>query len=93
MDTSCLNSSGTLESFDHLGFGTVVTRAHSQPGVDLTYLKRSGESNADAGDQYIGLDRFGRVADHRWVLTSNGTARACRVRAPKWPAKTPGNFR
>jgi hypothetical protein len=32
-------------------------------------------SNTDAGDQYIGLDRFGRVADHRWVLTSNGIAK------------------
>ena len=73
--TSLSDANGTLESFDHLGLGTVVTRAHSQPGVDLTYVKRSGESNADAGDQYIGLDRFGRVADHRWVLTSNGTAR------------------
>lgn len=57
--TSLSDSGGTLESFDYLGLGTVVTRAHSQPGVDLTYLKRSGESNADAGDQYIGLDRFG----------------------------------
>ena len=26
----------------------------------------------DAGDHYIGLDRFGRVVDHRW-LASDGT--------------------
>ena len=54
--------------------GTVVIRSHPQPGVDLTYVKQTGESNGDAGDQYIGLDRFGRVVDQRWILTSNGTA-------------------
>src|SRR5207247_1593395 len=32
------------------------------------------ESNGDAGDQYIGLDRFGRVVDQRWITTSNGAA-------------------
>src|SRR5205807_8064117 len=26
-----------------------------------------GESNGDAGDPYIGLDRFGRVVDQRWL--------------------------
>src|SRR5262249_35675465 len=45
----------------------------SQPGVDLTYVKLSGESNGDAGDQYAGLDRFGRVVDQRWVKTSDGS--------------------
>src|SRR5262245_61759029 len=52
----------------------VVKRAHGEPGVDLTYIKQSGESNGDAGDQYTGLDRFGRVVDQRWLKTSNGTA-------------------
>ncbi len=65
----------TLESYSYLGVGIVVTRAHGQPGVDLTYVKRSGESNGDAGDQYIGLDRFGRIVDQRWVVASSGTAR------------------
>jgi RHS repeat-associated protein len=51
----------------------VVRRAHSQPGVDLTYLKQTGESNTDAGDQYTGLDRFGRVIDQRWIKTSDGS--------------------
>jgi hypothetical protein len=36
----------------------VVIRSHPQPGVDLTYVKQTGESNGDAGDQYIGIDRF-----------------------------------
>src|SRR5438552_19129277 len=48
----------------------VVIRAHPQPGVDLTYIKQTGESNGDAGDQYIGLDRFGRVVDQRWLNTT-----------------------
>ncbi len=73
--TSLSDANGTLESYDHLGFGTVVRRGHSQPNVDLSFIKRSGESNTDAGDQYTGLDRFGRVVDQRWVLTSNGTAK------------------
>ena len=51
-----------------------MIRSHSQPGVDLTYVKQSGESNGDAGDQYTGLDRFGRVVDPRWIKTSSGTA-------------------
>jgi RHS repeat-associated protein len=68
------DSSGTLEQYSYLGLDTVVKRAHSQPGVDLTYIKQSGESNGDAGDQYIGLDRFGRVADQRWIITSSGSA-------------------
>lgn len=60
----------TLESYDYLGLGTVVKRGHAQSGVDLTYIKASGESNGDAGDQYTGLDRFGRVVDHRWRTSS-----------------------
>ncbi len=67
--SSLSDTSGTLESYSYLGLGTVVIRSHSQPGVDLTYVKQSGESNADAGDQYAGLDRFGRVVDQRWRAT------------------------
>jgi RHS repeat-associated protein len=70
---SLSDTTGTLESYDYLGRNTVVRRAHSQPGVDLTYIKQTGEANGDAGDQYTGLDRFGRVIDQRWIVTSNGT--------------------
>ncbi len=69
------DSSGTLESYDYLGVDTVVRRAHPIPGVDLTAIKQSGESNGDAGDQYTGFDRFGRVLDQRWLKTSDGTNR------------------
>ena len=57
----------------YLGLSTVVKRAHPQPGVDLTYIKQSGESNGDAGDQYTGLDRFNRIVDQRWIKTSDGS--------------------
>ncbi len=73
--SSLSDSGGTLESYDYLGYGIVVRRAHTQPNVDLSYIKRSGESNADAGDQYIGLDRFGRVVDQRWMDATSGTAK------------------
>src|SRR5438552_3250960 len=72
--TYCAGGSTTLESYSYLGLGTVVIRSHPQPGVDLTYVKQTGESNGDAGDQYIGLDRFGRVVDQRWIVTATGTA-------------------
>jgi RHS repeat-associated protein len=72
--TSISDGVTTLESLSYLGLATVVKRAHPQPGVDLTYIKQTGESNGDAGDQYTGLDRFGRVVDQRWIITANGTA-------------------
>jgi hypothetical protein len=71
--SSITDGSTTLESLDYLGLGTVVRRAHPQPGVDLTYIKQSGESNGDASDQYTGLDRFGRIVDQRWIKTSDGS--------------------
>jgi RHS repeat-associated protein len=72
--SSISDSSGTLEAYSYLGLDTVVRRSHPQPGLDLTYVKQAGEANGDAGDQYTGLDRFGRVVDQRWVNTSTGTA-------------------
>src|SRR5258708_39315833 len=71
--TSITDGSTTLESYSYLGLDTVVKRAHPQPGVDLTYIKQTGESNGDGGDQYTGLDRFDRVVDQRWIVTANGT--------------------
>src|SRR5207248_1306526 len=72
--SSISDSTATLESYSYLGLSTVVIRSHPQPGVDLTYVKQTGESNGDAGDQYIGLDRLGRVVDQRWIKTSDGSA-------------------
>ncbi|MBX9582001.1 MAG: hypothetical protein K2X87_16980 [Gemmataceae bacterium] len=72
--SSLSDSTGTVESYDHLGLDSVVRRGHSQPGVDLTYIKQGAEPTGDAGDQYTGLDRFGREVDQRWIKTSSGTA-------------------
>jgi hypothetical protein len=44
----------------------------SQPQVDLTYIKQGAEPNGPAGDQYTGLDRFGRIVDQRWLATATG---------------------
>jgi len=72
--SSLSDTTGTLEEYEYLGLAGVVVRSHPQPDLDLTYAKRSGESNGDAGDQYTGLDRFGRVVDQRWLDASSGVA-------------------
>jgi YD repeat-containing protein len=72
--SSLSDSTGTLESYSYLGLGTVVIRSHPQPTTDLTYVKQSGESNGAAGDEYTGLDAFGRVIDQRWINTTSHTA-------------------
>jgi RHS repeat-associated protein len=71
--SSITDGSTTLESYQYLGLRTVVTRAHPETGVDLTYVKLTGESDGAAGDRYTGLDAFGRVIDQRWT-TSGRTA-------------------
>ncbi len=73
------HSSGTvLETYidgsnaysDYLGLNTVVQRSHPETGIDLTYI---GTPGGDAGDQYVGLDRFGRVVDQNWQGSSGST--------------------
>jgi RHS repeat-associated protein len=63
--SSLSDTSGTLESYGYLGMDTLVKRAHPLPtsGLDLTYI---GTGTGDAGDQYTGLDRFGRVVEQKW---------------------------
>jgi len=63
-----------FEGYSYLGLSTLVTRAHAETGIDLTYVKRAGEADGAAGDQYTGLDRFGRVIDQRWVNATSGTS-------------------
>ncbi|HEY8747733.1 MAG TPA: hypothetical protein VIM11_07155, partial [Tepidisphaeraceae bacterium] len=64
---------GSVEAYTYLGLDTIVQRLDGN-GIELTYIKQSGESNGDAGDQYIGLDRFGRVVDQRWIPSGSPTA-------------------
>jgi len=73
--TSLTDGATTLEKYAYLGLDTVVKRGHPQPGVDLTYIAQPGDAlclpACGGGDQYTGLDRFGRVVDQRWVPTSS----------------------
>jgi RHS repeat-associated protein len=73
--TSITDGATTLENYAYLGLDTVVKRGHPQPGIDLTYIAQSGDviciAPCEPGDQYTGLDRFGRVVDQRWVPTSS----------------------
>jgi RHS repeat-associated protein len=68
--SSLSDSTGTLEAYSYMGLGTVVVRSHPQPGIDLSFVGTPG----DAGDEYAGLDRFGRVVDQLWENTSTSTA-------------------
>jgi RHS repeat-associated protein len=74
--SSLTDGAVTLEAYAYLGLDTVVQRGHPQPGVDLTYIKRSTEPVGDAGDPYTGLDRYGRVAQQRWRASATGTDKA-----------------
>src|SRR5262249_35471350 len=66
--SSISDATGVLDTDSYLRLGTVVVRA--TPATALTYLAFGGN---DAGDQYTGLDRFGRVVDQRWQ-TNAGAA-------------------
>ncbi|MFO0799414.1 MAG: RHS repeat-associated core domain-containing protein [Gemmataceae bacterium] len=54
------------EGYEYLGRGTVVIRNRFN-GTSLTYVKQGTEPDGEGGDQYAGLDRFGRVVDQRWI--------------------------
>jgi RHS repeat-associated protein len=73
--TSLKQGTTIMAGYSYLGLDRAIKVSYSsEPGVDLTYIKQSGEADGDAGDQYTGLDRFGRVYDQRWIKTSTGTA-------------------
>ncbi len=68
--SSLSDTSGPLESYAYLGYGTVVIRSHPQPELDLTFVGTPG----DGGDQYAGLDRFGRVVSQLWEVDSTAVS-------------------
>ncbi len=65
------DSGQVLEQYSYLGLSTIVARNHPQTGINLTYLGSAG-SIGSGGDQYVGLDQFGRVVDQNWIDTSTG---------------------
>jgi YD repeat-containing protein len=70
--TSMNNSSTTLEGFAYHGLGTVVEHTHPESGLNLSYI---GTSPGEADDQYVGLDRFGRIIEQAWKASSGVTHR------------------
>lgn len=68
------SSSTVLVDYSYLGQGRPVLADYSgQPGVQLTYYTSGG--SGEAGDQYTGLDRFGRIVDQRWVQNTTDKER------------------
>jgi len=57
----------TLAGYTRLGLNQIVKLSYPEPAADMTFIAQSGEPVGDAGDQYTGLDRFGRVEDIRWI--------------------------
>ncbi len=62
-----------LEQYSYLGLSTIVARNHPQTGIDLTYIGAAGSIGA-GGDQYVGLDQFGRVVNQNWVNSATGAS-------------------
>ncbi len=43
-----------------------------EPGITATIVQQPGDAIGDGGDLYVGLDRFGRLIDSRWIATGTG---------------------
>jgi RHS repeat-associated protein len=67
------NGATTLESYRYLGASQVVERARPEVGITLSMISQNG-TTGDGGDQYTGLDRFGRLVDQRWFSGSGSGA-------------------
>lgn len=69
-DDNGSNAVGThLEDYSYLGLGTIVDRWHPESELKQTYIyDGTGSSTGDGGDQYVGLDRFGRVVNQNAVI-------------------------
>jgi len=63
-----------IEEYQYLGLSTVVIRNRPNGNSSLTYVKQSSDTiSGDGGDQYIGLDRFNRIVDQRWLSQTSGS--------------------
>ncbi len=68
----------TVASYTYLGLDTIVESSHAEPSLRNTYIQQAGDSAGDAGDRYVGLDRFDRIVDARWM---KGTANVDRFQS------------
>jgi hypothetical protein len=62
-----VHGSSPLVSYSYLGKGAIVQTYAAQPSLTMTFIKQGSEPVGDAGGQYTGLDRFGRLVDSRWI--------------------------
>jgi len=71
-----IDNNGTthLADYTYVGANKTVRASSPQPGTELTYIKQGAEPVGDGGDQYTGWDRFSRVIDQRWIVTSTTVA-------------------
>jgi YD repeat-containing protein len=65
-----------LEEYSYLGLSTAVQWVVPEPKLIMTWVRQPGDpsANPDGGDQYTGLDRFGRLIDQLWIARLGGTA-------------------
>jgi RHS repeat-associated protein len=65
-----------LEEYSYLGLSTAVQWVVPEPKLIMTWVRQPGDpsANPDGGDQYTGLDRFGRVIDQFWIARLSGAA-------------------
>ena len=70
----------SFAAYTYLGASQVVKVDYPEPAVGLTYLKQDGDppfgsgDPRDPGDQYAGLDRFGRIQDQRWLKQGSSSS-------------------
>lgn len=64
---SIMESGSTWAQYTYMGLATIVQITEDEPNLEMTYILQGGEPVGDAGDQYTGLDRFGRLVDNRWI--------------------------
>ena len=60
-----------LEQYSYLGLSTIVARSRPQSSVSLASFVVG--SVGAGGDQYVGLDQFGRVVNQNWVNSSGAS--------------------
>ena len=67
------DGSTVVANYSFLGASIPVISQYPEPGIVQTYYTSGG--SGDAGDQYTGLDRFGRIVDQRWDLSGTDLER------------------
>jgi RHS repeat-associated protein len=67
------SAAGVVAAYAYLGLNTIMQEVEPQANVELTYIQVPGDTHAiaDGGDRYTGLDRFGRVIDQAYYVTTS----------------------